>query len=97
MADIPILGRRVVTCRGCGCNDNHACVDVESGAPCCWVLLDVEITPRGVEPLASGVCSACAADLDWHPALMLQIGTDMAFNNPRPSTAETIEGLFGRE
>ena len=54
------------TCRGCGCDDNHACVT--AAGPCAWVLLDVE-TP-------TGVCSACAEMFRWHPALLATIGLD---------------------
>lgn len=36
-----------MTCRGCGCDDNHACID--RGVPCHWA--------------APGLCSACARDL----------------------------------
>lgn len=64
-------------CRGCGCDDNHACV-TEDG-PCAWVLLDFAIdakseisgdfwSPLGrfsVEPLPFGVCSACADRVGW--------------------------------
>jgi hypothetical protein len=68
MADIPILGRRepVRTCRCCGCDDNNACVD-EFG-PCAWVLLDVAT--------ATGICSRCAVDMEWHPALLASVGID---------------------
>ena len=45
----------VRTCRGCGCDDHHACITAEG--PCAWVLLDVE-TP-------TGICSACATDAGW--------------------------------
>jgi len=54
------------TCRGCGCDDNHACV-TELGA-CCWVLLDVE-TP-------TGICSVCAVELGWHSGHMLMVGRE---------------------
>ena len=45
------------TCRGCGCDDNHACI-TEDG-PCAWVLLDIG-SP-------TGVCSACAEAVQWDP------------------------------
>ncbi|MCY4548155.1 MAG: hypothetical protein OXC28_07295 [Defluviicoccus sp.] len=33
-------------CRGCGCRDDRACIDPETGEPCHWVAWDL--------------CSACA-------------------------------------
>lgn len=54
------------TCRACGCDDQHACF-TEDGA-CSWVLLDIE-TP-------TGVCSVCAAELAWHPIVLLNIGRE---------------------
>jgi hypothetical protein len=58
------------TCRACGCDDDHACAgDATFGAPpCYWVLLDIE-TP-------TGVCSTCAAELAWHPIVLLNIGRE---------------------
>jgi len=47
-------------CRVCGCDDNHAC---EGG--CAWVLLDIH------EP--TGVCSACAEELGWHPVILARL------------------------
>ena len=56
-----ILGRKPDRiCRCCGCSDDNACVT--STGPCFWVLLDVE-TP-------TGVCSACAAELDFNQEAM---------------------------
>lgn len=60
------------TCRGCGCDDDHACVQevltrhgpVE--VPCAWVLLDI------AEP--TGICSACADEMEWHPMLLATAG-----------------------
>ncbi|MGH7878842.1 MAG: hypothetical protein ACREQD_05040 [Candidatus Binataceae bacterium] len=58
------------TCRGCGCTgctgctDSNACVTEEG--PCAWVLVDVH-SP-------TGICSACAADFEWHPALLASAG-----------------------
>ena len=46
----------LITCRGCGCDDDHACVD-ERGRPCAWVLLDLGS--------ATGVCSTCAIEHDF--------------------------------
>lgn len=66
---IPIIGRRhVITCRSCGCDENNACVD--DFGPCAWVLLDIA-TP-------TGVCSRCADEIEWHPALMATLGLDDA-------------------
>ncbi len=36
-------------CRDCGCDDEHACVDEETGEPCSWVEPDL--------------CSMCAAEV----------------------------------
>lgn len=44
---------RIATCIGCGCDDNHACVDGLESA-CWWVRLDRE---EGL-----GVCSACPSE-----------------------------------
>lgn len=54
------------TCRGCGCDDDHACV--VGGVACCWVLLDVDVP--------SGICSACAVKLGWDIAAMASIAPD---------------------
>lgn len=42
----------VTTCNGCGCDDNHACIDAR-GRPCSWFVLDIAT--------ATGLCTACAA------------------------------------
>lgn len=57
----------VFTCRGCGCgcDDNHACIDGR-GRPCSWALLDIE-TP-------TGVCSTCAERNHWHPFALAAMG-----------------------
>lgn len=60
MTDIPILGRKVRLCRGCGCDDDHACI-TEHG-PCAWVLLDID-TP-------TGICSACAVEMGFDPQIL---------------------------
>jgi hypothetical protein len=59
-------GKVVRTCRACSCDDNHACV-TELG-PCCWILLDVD-TP-------TGVCSACAVELEWDQEGLAFAGRD---------------------
>jgi hypothetical protein len=51
----------VRTCRGCGCDDNHACIAGDD--PCHWVLLDID-TP-------TGICSSCAELYGWDPRLFL--------------------------
>lgn len=56
------------TCRGCGCTDSRACPD-----GCAWLLLDVE-TP-------TGVCSRCAARLDFRPDLLAHIGVSFTFDD----------------
>jgi hypothetical protein len=30
-----------MTCRVCGCTDDRACVDKETGEPCYWVMSDL--------------------------------------------------------
>lgn len=54
-------GFQIRVCRGCGCDDNHACL-----GGCAWVLLDVK-TP-------TGVCSQCAIDLDWSSRALITVG-----------------------
>lgn len=39
-------------CIGCGCDDFHACVDVDNGGPCSWIRKDAD-APHGV-------CSCCS-------------------------------------
>jgi hypothetical protein len=51
----------VITCRGCDCDDNHACITGDG--PCHWVLLDIE-TP-------TGICSSCAELYGWDQRLFL--------------------------
>jgi hypothetical protein len=51
--------RNLRTCRGCGCDDDHACVTADGA--CAWVLLDLD-TP-------TGVCSACAVEAGWDQRL----------------------------
>jgi hypothetical protein len=53
-------------CRGCGCDDKHACVT--DAGPCCWTLMDIT-TP-------TGVCSACAIDLDFDQGALAYVGRD---------------------
>lgn len=60
--------REICTCRGCGCTDDNACI-TEHG-PCAWVLLDVETL--------TGVCSACAQDVDWDPEALMLLWCDNA-------------------
>lgn len=40
----------IATCIGCGCDDDHACVDPFE-EPCCWIRLDRKV--------GLGVCSCC--------------------------------------
>jgi hypothetical protein len=56
----------VTVCRGCGCDDDRACIDPRTGAPCSWALQDI------AEP--SGVCSTCAERAGWHPIALAAIG-----------------------
>ena len=51
-------------CRGCGCDDDHACVTDDG--PCAWALLDVM--------MPTGVCTACADRLGWNMRAMATIG-----------------------
>jgi hypothetical protein len=53
-------------CRGCGCDDNHACMTPDG--PCSWALHDID-TP-------TGVCSGCAAELDYDMQLLAGVGRD---------------------
>lgn len=63
------------TCRGCGCDGELIARDARAaGQPARiaqrWVLLDfaIDVDDRGrlfVEPLPTGVCSACAAAICW--------------------------------
>lgn len=55
------------TCRCCGCDDLHAC-QVAPGVGCSWVLLDIEGP--------TGICSACAAQLDYDPVLLARISRE---------------------
>ena len=57
--------KSAVICRACGCDDNHACVDAR-GRPCSWVLLDLDAP--------TGVCSACANRMHWHPIGLAAMG-----------------------
>lgn len=59
------------TCRSCGCTDLHACA-----GGCEWALLDIE-TP-------TGVCSTCAAELDWDMLSMANCGWYADFDEPVP-------------
>ena len=62
-------------CRGCGCDDDHACVGIVAGPdgalspqrPCHWVLLDIGTT--------TGVCSACAWRCGFDPRALATMGT----------------------
>ncbi len=45
----------IATCIGCGCDDMHACEDLNTGGPCSWLRVDYTI--------GRGVCSACPEDV----------------------------------
>lgn len=47
---------QVATCIGCGCTDNRACINEDTGEACHWLAVDYA---AGV-----GVCSKCPDDLD---------------------------------
>jgi hypothetical protein len=72
------MAERSTTCRGCGCDDDHACI-TKSG-PCAWTLLDFVIDatgPRGtlaVERMPTGVCSACAEAVRFDPRALVTMG-----------------------
>lgn len=55
--------RDLRTCRGCGCDDDHAC---DGG--CSWVLLDIDAP--------TGVCSACADAVGWDPRTLMMLEVD---------------------
>jgi hypothetical protein len=55
----------LITCRGCRCDDDHACV-MPDGSPCSWVLFDIEPP--------TGVCSACAERVGWNPRALATMG-----------------------
>jgi len=63
--DLLELGKLRI-CRGCGCDDNHACITDDG--PCAWALIDL-VTP-------TGVCTACAMELAWHPIVLLNVGRE---------------------
>jgi len=46
--------RNLYTCIGCGCDDDHACLDAETSRPCSWLIKDDETMV--------GVCSACPGE-----------------------------------
>ncbi len=43
-------------CIGCGCDDYHACIDLELHRPCHWLVVDRKI--------GKGVCSSCPEELE---------------------------------
>lgn len=48
----------VAVCIGCGCDDNHACVDKDHHA-CSWLVVN--------RKTGKGVCSFCIEHLErWH-------------------------------
>jgi hypothetical protein len=55
------IGRQLRYCRGCGCDDDHACV-----GGCAWVLVDVG--------RPTGICSTCADYAEWHPVALAASG-----------------------
>lgn len=54
------------TCRGCGCDDDHACIT--DAGPCCWIVMDL--------PWATGVCSACAFEVHFDREAIAFMGLD---------------------
>jgi hypothetical protein len=68
---------RLRICRGCGCNDNRACP-----GGCAWVLLDID-TP-------SGICSTCAADMEWRPDVMGSAVCDAALDVLEPAPQRMV-------
>jgi len=69
----------VRTCRGCGCDDNHAC-EGDDG-PCRWVLYDLTAP--------TGVCSVCAAFVGFDPAELIVMGMEQ----PEPLPGALLHGL----
>lgn len=66
-------------CRACGCTDRNACIAPQG--PCRWTLLDIA-TP-------TGVCSACAEEMDWHPLLLATAGIE-----EQPELLQAAGGLL---
>lgn len=64
------MSRRLITCRGCGCNDLQACA-----GGCWWVALDV---PGHDGPQPTGVRSACAIEVGWDMWALATMGTEPA-------------------
>lgn len=60
-----VISSELRTCRGCGCDDLHACP-----GGCAWALLDID------EP--TGVCTTCAEQLQWQMGLLATVGVDPA-------------------
>ena len=59
-------GKMLRTCRGCGCDDDHACISY--GGPCFWVVMDL--------PWPTGVCSACAIEFHYDREIIAYVGLD---------------------
>jgi hypothetical protein len=53
----------VCTCRGCGCDDDHACTTITG--PCTLVLLEID--------MPTGICSRCATAMDWSQRLLATV------------------------
>lgn len=48
----------MTTCIGCGCDDEHACQDPETGELCAWASIDTQgVTGK---PKQFGICTQCA-------------------------------------
>jgi hypothetical protein len=56
--------RELNVCRGCGCDDEHACLT--PAGPCCWIVLDIATR--------TGVCSVCAEDVGWNVHELIVMG-----------------------
>lgn len=85
-------------CRCCGCTDTNACIT--PAGTCAWVLLDVAIVDGAggarAQPLPTGICSACAEDLDFHPLMLATVGFDEAVINPVLGSGNRFEDDFDR-
>jgi hypothetical protein len=53
-------------CRGCGCTDDRGCP-----GGCSWILMDFAITKKGIVPAPTGICSACAIEMDFEMKMMV--------------------------
>ncbi len=53
--DDTLLSSNIANCIGCGCTDQHACINAKTHQPCSWLAVD--------RVAKLGVCSECASHL----------------------------------